>query len=195
MKKIIASLLIVFAVLNLNGQEQGKIRAGLDLGLGMPHLGIGVSGALDVRYNILDNWNVGLKTNYGMLNKDIVSQSGVTNKTSELALSIMGISDYYFNQKPKQIVPFIGIGFGQNYIQNIMLSQNGSSQIVDYGLGFDNKPGGVIRGGFELKHFRVALEYYLIPASELRNDNYMWTSKNSYANLTVGFYVGGGKWK
>ena len=198
MKKIITSLVVIFFVLNLKGQEQGKIRVGLDVGLGIPNRGIGVSGAFDVRYNILDNWNVGLKTNYGMLNKDIVNQSNISNKTSELVLSVLGVSDYYFINTPNKIVPYIGIGLGQNYFQNIMLSLNGSTQIVNYGIAIDEKFGGVLRGGFEFKHFRMALEYYIIPASDLVN-SINWTvlgaTKNSYANLTIGFYIGGGKWK
>ena len=198
MKKLSFFVLLIIVTLPSTAQQKGKIRVGLDFGLGLPNIGYGISSAIDLRYNIFDNWNAGLRVNYGMLNKDLYFDSNMSSTTTELVLSIMGVSDYYFNKQSKSLVPFLGIGLGQNYFQNIKLIQNKSSQIIGYGVDIDNKWGGVLRGGFETKHFRMALEYYLIPASELVNaaiGTNTGITKNSYANLTVGFYLGGGKWK
>jgi hypothetical protein len=59
--------------------------------------------------------------------------------------------------------------------------------------------GGALRAGFEAGKFRMALEYYLIPATTKYDVvNIMkpeGSSANSYLSLNVGFYFGGGKWK
>jgi hypothetical protein len=54
----------------------------------------------------------------------------------------------------------------------------------------------VLRGGFEAGHFRMALDYYLIPKSEVYDlsNNLLGFTKNSYLNLSIGFYLWGGKW-
>jgi hypothetical protein len=50
----------------------------------------------------------------------------------------------------------------------------------------------LIRGGIELGKFRLALEYNLIPKSDLEIGE---SIDNSYFGASIGFFVGGGKWK
>jgi len=47
MKKLFLCLLIVVLSVNMNAQEMGKIRGGLDLGLAFPNAGLGFSSDLE----------------------------------------------------------------------------------------------------------------------------------------------------
>ena len=42
-------------------QEQGKLRGGLNLGLCVPRGGFGVSGDVQLGYNLRDNMNIGVR--------------------------------------------------------------------------------------------------------------------------------------
>ena len=203
MKKVILSFLIVALTMSLNAQQQGKIRVGLDLGLGLPNAGAGFDGGIDLRYNIMDNLNVGLKLNGAILLKDL-NQNLSTNTTSVTACvmsSSLATSDYYFNNGNSIFAPFLGAGLGFYDIANINVSATGTTEPTPPTntsvFKTENKFGGLVRGGFELGHFRMALEYYLVPQSTLVdiNNSPIGLSNNSYLNLTLGFYFGGGHWK
>ena len=59
-------------------------------------------------------------------------------------------------------------------------------------LELDGKFGGLIRAGFELGKLRLAASYNLIGKSDLGEGVEV---KNSYLGISLGFYLGGGKWK
>ena len=90
---------------------------------------------------------------------------------------------YYFN-KNKAYTPFLGGGLG------VYVIGSGSDNIDEQGFG--PQIGGMVRGGIELSKFRIALEYNIIPKSDLGLGKSM---KNSYFGASIGFYIGGGKWK
>jgi len=50
----------------------------------------------------------------------------------------------------------------------------------------------MVRGGVELGKFRAALEYNILPKSNLLIGQ---SINNSYVGLSLGFYFGGGRWK
>ena len=62
MRKSIFIIMLVFFAIKISAQEKGKIRYGGDLGVAIPNLGIGITGNLEARYNILDNFNAGYKS-------------------------------------------------------------------------------------------------------------------------------------
>ena len=203
MKKLILSIFIVVFALSLNAQQQGKIRVGLDLGLGLPNAGAGLDGGIDVRYNIMDNLNVGLKFNGDILLKDLNSNlsTNTTSITACVMSSSLATSDYYFNKGNTIFAPFLGGGLGFYDIANIQVTASGSTEPTPPTntsvFKIENKFGGLLRGGFELGHFRMALEYYLVPQSTLVDINNVAVGQtnNSFLNLSVGFYFGGGHWK
>jgi outer membrane protein W len=198
MKKLLVSLFIATFVFVLNAQEKGKIRVGLDAGLGIPKLGVGFDCDLDIRYNIMDNLNVGVKFGVAALAKDIIIANPENSTFTSCGLtSSLITSDYYFNKQDKSFAPFLGGGFGSYFIANLRATNSIPSSSIPWGISVENKFGGLLRGGFEVSHFRMALEYYLIPQSSLvdLSNSIIGTTSNSYLNLTIGFYLGGGKWK
>lgn len=194
MKKLVLCLLVVVIAFNVNAQEKGKIRVGLDAGLALPNAGAGFNGDLDLRYNIMDNLNAGVKFGFAALAKDLSLSAGTA--TASAMTHLLATSDYYFNKPASSFAPFLGGGLGSYSIGNIQVLSS-SSQSTPSGLLIEQKFGGLLRGGFEAGHFRMALEYYLIPNSTLvdMNNNKVGTTRNSYLNLAIGFYLGGGRWK
>ena len=203
MKKLILSFLVIALAFNINAQQQGKIRVGLDAGLALPNRGAGLNGDLDIRYNVADNMNIGIKFNGGILLKDMYVDE--TANTASIKSSVIGstllTSDYYFNDGTSSFAPFLGGGLGVFKIINLGLSAIGNtppSPTNTANILPETKYGGLLRGGFEAGHFRMALEYYLIPRSalyDLNSNSYNGTAGNNFVNLTIGFYLGGGHWR
>jgi hypothetical protein len=116
----------------------------------------------------------------------IGTAASVSDSDSEVDanVSLLGTYDYYFNNGSSSVAPFLGAGLGLFILGDI----SDSSNSVSLGSQF----GGLIRGGIELGKFRLALEYNLIPKSDLEIGE---SIDNSYFGASIGFFVGGGKWK
>ncbi len=203
MKKLLLCLLIATFGITLNAQQKGKIRVGFDAGLALPNLGAGFNGGMDIRYNIMDNVNAGVKFSGAILFKDMVIDevANTASLTTCVISSTLATSDYYFNDGTNSFAPFLGGGLGLYKVVNIGLSVSGTTQPeppTNTAIFLaENKFGGLLRGGFEAGHFRMALEYYLVPSSTLVDINNvsMGTTGNNFLNLSIGFYLGGGKWR
>jgi hypothetical protein len=203
MRKLLFSLLIAAFVLNVSAQVKGKIRVGFDAGLALPNAGAGFDAGIDIRYNIMDNVNVGVKFNGGLLLKDIAVDdvANTASITTSVISSSLLTSDYYFNDGTSSFAPFLGGGLGLYKVINIGLTATGDTppEPVSNTANFlpERVFGGLLRGGFEAGHFRMALEYYLIPRTTLYdvNNSNIGTTGNSFLNLTLGFYLGGGRWR
>ena len=198
MKKIVLLLLLFTISSFANAQEKGKFRGGMDLGYAIPSGGGGVMFALEVKYNLADNMNVGVRYSSAALAKTIEpSGDGESVEASVSAnTGIIGTYDYYFSSGSSAFAPFVGGGIG--YFQVAAAGVNSTSNLdldnidnANFGVAAESKLGGVIRAGFELGKFRTTLQYNLIPKTEASNV----VIKNSYIGVTLGFYVGGGKWK
>lgn len=204
MRKVILSLLLVAFVFSVNAQEKGKIRVGFSGGLTLPNSGFGLGGDMDIRYNVMDNVNVGVKFGSAIMFKDVILDE-VTNTASLKACgltSTLVISDYYFSDGLSVFAPFIGGGLGLFKVLNLGLTaqQNTTNYYssTDFaGVLPERKFGGMLRGGFEAGHFRMSLEYYLVPRSTVVDVNNlsMGMARNSFLNATIGFYLGGGRWR
>lgn len=167
MKKLLLIGFIILGITSISAQEKGKIRAGLDLG-GYFNDDGGVLLSLEVKYNLTDNSNVGMR--FGAKSDPL---------GGDAANYISATYDYYFHNNNSSRAPFIGAGLG------------GYSGVYDDKFNFT----GMIRGGVELRKFRISLEYNLIPDTELIIGDFSIVYKNSYFGASIGFYVGGGKWK
>ncbi|HNX89660.1 MAG TPA: hypothetical protein PKH58_11295 [Paludibacteraceae bacterium] len=204
MKKFIFSILLCLFVVSLQAQVKGKFRVGGNLGITMPTGGFGGAiDVLDVRYNILDNLNAGVKLGGAFMLRDVAEISETkTEATMHLNSNIMLVGDYYFNKGTSSFAPFIGGGIGSFSIYDIYMQAESGAE---YNYDLDQIPssertyGGALRAGFEIGKFRMALEYYIIPETTKYNvDNITQpagTSANNYVSLNLGFYFGGGKWK
>ena len=174
--KSIFCFLLLFSSLFSFGQEARKLRAGLEIGMlrtaqGKP-FGFGFTGAVELKYNLQDNMNVGLKTE---------SMYFQNNKSDDGRLrSFFMTYDYYF-YKRNQFSPFIGTGLGYYFcVADYFVNE------IKY-----NNPTCLFRTGFEFWRFRTSLTYNLIRTNET-----IFLNKNKdYVSLTIGCYFGGGKRK
>lgn len=176
MKNIVLSVLLVLGLTTVNGQEKDKFRAGLDLGFVFADGGGGILFNIEPKYNITDNSNIGIRLGIA------ASSSGFYSSVDSNA-SILGTYDYYFSNGQSSAAPFLGGGLGYYVLGELDDSVN-----VDLGDQF----GAIIRGGVEFGKFRLALEYNILPKTDLEIGE---SIKNSYFGASFGFYVGGGKWK
>ena len=114
MKKYFVFTIVFFACFNLLAQEKGKIRVGGNLGLAMPNDGVGLTmDLLDVRYNIQDNLNIGIKFGGAFMVRDAAEIDFNTAKiTTHFNSNTMLVGDYYFNKGRSSFAPFIGGSIG-----------------------------------------------------------------------------------
>lgn len=195
MKKIILIVFIIVCALSLNAQQQGKIRVGLNAGVGLPNAGLGLNGDIDIRYNIMDNFNAGVQLGLGGFIKDVVNED-LQSATICAMTSALINGDYYFNKGTSRFAPFLGIGFGSFSIGNVQVLSTSTEQNPS-SFSIESKLGGLLRGGFEAGHFRLSLEYNIIPNSSLTDltNHIVGRTQNSFLNLKIGFYLGGGHWR
>ena len=113
MKKLFFALTLMLAVAQVShAQEEGKFRVGLEAGYTMPDGGGGVLIAIEPKYNIADNMNIGLRFESAAMAKN-VTDSGLTVEADLAAsASYLGTFDYYFHNGSSSFAPFFGVGAG-----------------------------------------------------------------------------------
>ena len=174
MKNIVLSVLFVLGLFTVNGQEKDKFRAGLDLGYVFADSGGGMLFDIEPKYNITDNSNIGIRLGFAASVSDLDTEVDAN-------LSILGTYDYYFSNGQSSTAPFLGGGLGYYVLGE-----------VDNNVNLGEQFGAIIRGGVEFGKFRLAIEYNILPKTDLEIGE---SVKNSYFGASIGFYVGGGKWK
>ncbi|MDR2816094.1 MAG: hypothetical protein LBB62_05260 [Proteiniphilum sp.] len=182
-KSILFAIAIIATVISANAQEAGKFRGGLDFGYTIPKGGGGIMAALEFKYNLKDNMNVGLRFEDAFMAKEL----GETAAKISGNTAYLGTFDYYLNSGTSNFAPFVGAGAGYYQQANLAVTENQS------GVAVDGKFGGLLRTGFEYKRFRLAATYNLVPASKI--DGTTLKVANSYFSISAGFYLFGGKWK
>ena len=177
MKKLLLIAFVIFGIASISGQEKEKFRMGLDLGYVFAKEGGGGLFSLEPKYNLSDNSNIGLR--FGAAAS--VSELG---DEVDASINVLATYDFYFNSENSSTSPFLGAGLGWYIL--------GDVNYLEYSSSLGNQFGAMIRGGIEFGKFRLALEYNILPKSNLE---YGQSIKNSYFGASIGFYVGGGKWK
>ena len=127
----------------------------------------------------------------------LVSNNETFSTTLSTNKSYLIISDYYFDKEFSTFAPFLGGGIGFFDVKNMHLNLDiGESARMNGSIGGKFSIGSMLHAGFELNRFRFALEYNLIPATTMYNIylNNIGKSPNGYLNMSLGFYLGGGKW-
>ena len=160
-------------------QESGKWRGGIEIGCLYPHKGaFGFLGAVEAKYNLKNNMNIGLKT-------EATSFWKHENYDAKL-LSFSITYDYYLHYANRQFAPFIGAGLGYYFCKANDWDYEPSGILRK-----TNNPTGFIRTGFEAGKFRTTLAYNWIrkPSENFDGKN------NDYVSMSFGFYLGGGNWK
>ncbi len=190
----------------IDNVQRHRFRYGLNGGLAFPsssEIG-GYEVDFDARYRVLEKLYVGARIGITSIVKDRGTRGDgdIHYFTSSEIIAALAHSDYYFNVYPSPFSPFAGLGFGLYDISNIAIRTFGDV-VKDRNYAVEYKFGGVIRGGFEYKRLRVALEYNLIPITKLYDQDknspptYIKDTTprpNSYLSLRVGFFIGGRAW-
>lgn len=197
MRKIILSALFLVAVVTMNAQEEGKFRVGLNFGAAIPSGGVGFMMDVEPKYNLTDNMNVGLRFGLAAIAKNVeTTADGGDFESADVSAntSYLGTFDYYF-PLGGSFTPFVGAGMGIFNIASVSIN-DGDNEEDFGGVDASAKFGGMIRGGFELGKFRMSAEYDLIPKSVIEDvqGNELGDVKNGYFGITLGFFVGGGRW-
>ena len=176
---VIFTLFIVLGFLPVSAQEAGKLRAGVDVGCLHPHEGaFGFLKAIELKYNLRNNMNFGIK---------VETTSFIKHKNYEAELLSFSITyDYYFPSTYRRSSPFIGVGLGY-----FLCKSYGGDDFIELPWKFNN-PAYFIRAGYEICKFRTFLTYNLIRKP---SDKYRDNRNIDYISLSIGFYIGGGKWK
>ena len=178
-----------------NEGEFKPFKVDISLGYAIPIGGTGAKSgvlfAVEPKYAIMPEISLGLRIEAAVTLSGVNLNSGTTNGNASVkaAGSYVATGDYYFSNNDFR--PFLGAGLGifvTAGVQEVSSNPNVAS---------GSKFGGLIRGGFEYKHFRFGLEYNLVgksvvpPSSTQNNDGY--TLQNSYVGIKFGVCIGGGR--
>lgn len=201
MKKLLLTLVIAAIGQVTFAQQSGRFRMGLDLGPAIPKGGgIGALVNLEPKINISNNMNVGIRFGVAALAKDVTYYDVTEDYEGEVSAnaSIAGTFDYYFNNGGSNFAPYIGAGFGYYTLSSVEFD----SSVIDDPDTIGNleasfKWGPMVRAGIELGKFRMGAEYNFVPPSDLQNTSgdVIGEAINQYFGFTLGFYVGGGRWR
>jgi outer membrane protein W len=203
MKKILTVGIILFSMTNLvKAQTFEPFKVDIAAGAAIPS-GTGSKGgvlfAVEPKYAVMDQISVGLRLEAAITARGAVASDGSSASGKVAASSsYVATGDYYFNNNTFR--PFAGIGAGIYSLASADFDTNDQGGDVS-GIASATKFGGLIRAGFELKHFRLGVEYNLIGSSKETVTDFQGntlgtiTTKNSYLGIKLGFFLGGARKK
>ena len=186
MKKLF--LLVVcclfFAAMNVNAQTQFKpFRVDIGLGFAVASGGGGLVLNLEPKYAVIPQLSVGLKLEADFIVWDIKfnvdGKEEITDGTMQAIASGLATADYHLTQKGFR--PFVGAGAGVYRIEAAKITDSDLGSV-----GATTNFGAMIRGGFDVGHFRLALAYHFSGKDAVN-------SNTGFFSMTVGAYIGGGK--
>ncbi len=199
MKKITFSILLLSSVVFAKAQTESPFKpfkVDVSLGYAIPG-GTGAKGGVlfvvEPKYEVIPNLSVGLRMEAAVMARGTVDANGNAADVSvKAAGSYLLTGDYYFTQNT--VRPFAGAGLGIYSLAAASVNNNGASSSVSAA----HKFGEMVRAGVELSHFRVGLEYNIVPSTKVdaissSGTKTTYTSKNGYMGIKVGFCIGGGK--
>lgn len=199
MKNVLA-IFILSSILSLSAKSQESdlkpFKVDVSIGYAIPG-GKGAKGgvlfAVEPKYAVMSSLSLGLR----MEGAVVARFSGYDENGDAMDASVKAsgsyllTGDYYFTDN-YSFRPFAGGGAG---IFSIATAEvNSTSGEVSGGTKF----GGLVRAGFELNHFRLGLEYNIIPKTTFSGYDENGeittglTSKNGYIGIKVGVCIGGG---
>jgi hypothetical protein len=197
MKKLI---LAAIAMLTLNA-VQAQFKFDISAGGAIPQ-GSGAKGgalfALEPKYGLPFGLVSGIRVEAALTARGYAASDGSSASANVAGLiSYLATSDYYpLHYLHLGFQPFVGGGTGVFNMAAASFSGNGSNDVQ--GTGATTKFGGMARSGFEIHHFRFAVEYNFIGATtQTITDNHgnnlgTVSSKNSYMGIKFGVTIGGG---
>ncbi|TMI80175.1 MAG: hypothetical protein E6H10_14215 [Bacteroidetes bacterium] len=198
MKKI-STLILLTGILFYSSTAQTNLRPfKVDLGIGyaIPG-GAGAKGGvlfvIEPKYAVIPQLSLGLRMEAALIARfgGYDAEGNANEVEVKGSGSYLATGDYYFTNN-HAVRPFAGIGLGIYRIAGVEVS-TGSE-----GTSTASKFGQMIRGGVELSHVRLSVEYNIVPNTtfsgyDMNGSPTTLTSKNSYIGLKLGVCVGGGK--
>lgn len=199
MKKLF--LLFTFATIAFNysnaQSESGlkPFKVDVSLGYAIPG-GKGAKGgiliAVEPKYSVISNLAVGIRFEGAVIARfgGFDADGNSTEQDVKASASYLATADYYFGDN-YAVRPFIGAGAGIYSLAGAQLTSSTSTITAE-----TSKFGGMIRGGLELRHFRLGFEYNLVPKTKFEgynmNGDPATLSANGYMGIKIGFCIGGG---
>lgn len=192
MKKLTFALALCAASFLSNAQEATTVfkplKVDLATGYAIPS-GSGAKGgivfALEPKYSINDKIALGIRFEAAVTARAAVDKNGESFTGDVKASgSYLATGDYYFNTN--KFRPFAGLGAGLYKLAAVEISSE-DDEINEADLQASSKFGFAPRAGFELGHFRTAVEYNVAGKTGDINNNYL--------SIKLGFFIGGGRIK
>jgi len=153
----------------------------------------GVIFAVEPKYAVMPMLSLGLRMEAAVVARfsGYDANGEVVDADVKASGSYLATGDYYFSEN-YSFRPFAGAGAGIFTLASASISGNGSES-----SGVGSQFGGMIRAGIEAGHFRLGVEYNLIPKTTLdgwdsNGDPAKVSSKNSYIGIKLGVCFGGG---
>ncbi|HXB35861.1 MAG TPA: hypothetical protein VNV35_20685 [Puia sp.] len=197
MKKLLLASLAILTLSAVQAQFKFDIMAG-----GAVPQGPGAKGgmllSLEPKYGLPFGMVSGIRVEGALTARGFVSSDGSSAGANVAGIvSYLVTSDYY----PLHFLhigfqPFVGGGTGVFDMAAASFSGNSSNDVE--GTGATSKFGGMARSGFQIHHFRFAVEYNFIGSTTQtitdNNGNKIGTAstKNSYTGIKFGTTIGGG---
>jgi outer membrane protein X len=197
MKKPLFLCLAVFCVTFSHAQIFNPFKVDQAVGGAIPN-GSGAKGgvlfSLEPKYAVISRLSVGVRIEAAIMARGYVSSDGSTASANvSAAASYIATSDYYYTNSVFR--PFTGVGAGLYRFASASIESSGNKVGTTAGSRF----GTMVRSGFEVGHFRFAVEYNIIGKNTQTytdassGNKYTVTSRNSYMGVKLGFFFGGGR--
>jgi hypothetical protein len=200
MKKMYLMAVITIAAINVNAQESDLKPFKVDVSAGYAIPGgigskAGVLFVIEPKYAVRSNVSLGLRMEAAVIARAggrFDATGAALNITVKASGSYLATGDYYFSDNYSFRL-FAGAGAGIYTITGAAVTGSGSQN-----SGTGSKFGEMIRAGFEASHFRLGLEYNIVPKSTLNGFNTSGAatkidSKNGYMGIKFGVCFGGGR--
>lgn len=197
MKKIVLSFLLLATAVIAKAQQEFEFKpfkVDVSLGYAIPG-GEGAKGGVlfvvEPKYAVIPSVSLGLRLEMAIMARGRADATGTNTEVDvKAAGSYLVTGDYYFTSSKAR--PFAGAGLGIYSLAAASTEDEGAS--VSAGTKF----GEMIRAGVELSHFRVGLEYNIVPKTTMEyinstGEKTTTSMKNGYVGIKVGFTIGGGR--
>ena len=191
-------LLCLATITSLSAISQDELKPfkfDLSLGYAIPG-GTGAKGgvlfAAEPKYAVIPNLAVGLRMEVAAVARGTSNQDDSYSEFEvKASASYLLTGDFYFTDN-YSFRPFAGAGGGIYTLAGATVNEY--DEEVNTGNA-TTKFGGLVRAGFEARHFRFGIEYNFVPDSKFEdqygNENNI-TTKNGYLGIKVGICIGGG---
>ena len=201
MKNVLAifSFITIFSFSAAAQNDLRPFKVDVSLGYAIPG-GEGSKGgvlfAVEPKYAVIPNIAVGLRMEAAVVARfgGYDADGNVNDVSVKASGSYLVTGDYYLRDN-YSFRPFAGAGAGIFTIASAEITS--TTGAVSGGTKF----GGMLRAGVEAGHFRMGIEYNLVPKTtfdgydENGNPTTGLTSNNSYMGIKIGVCIGGGRRK